>query len=117
MDPYEVRAKEYNFASFQDVKNALQSPDIVILDTRTPDEIRATGTLPNAVQTTCSATVCPDLSTDPQRFVPNNDITVVIFCRSGRRAATAKRILQEKGHRGTILNAGGWHDVQAALSS
>jgi phage shock protein E len=117
MDPYEVRAKEYNFASFQDVKNALQSPDTVILDTRTPDEIRAAGTLPNAIQTTCTATACPDLSAAPQNFVPNNKSTVVIFCRSGRRAATAKRILQEKGHTGTILNAGGWDDVQAALSS
>ena len=40
--------------------------------------------------------------------------TIVIHCASGKRAMTAKSILEEKGYT-NVLNAGGYVDLKAML--
>jgi rhodanese-related sulfurtransferase len=117
LEPYNVRSREFGLASFQDVKKALMSTGTVVLDARTPNEVRAFGTLDSAIQIrTCTASHCKELSTDPESYVPNKASTIVVFCQNGRRAAKAKQILLEHGYTGPILNAGGWYDVLEALA-
>lgn len=116
---YQARAQQYNFASAEEVKQAMAQPDTYVLDVRTPEEITAGAKVEHAnwKQTNCTPEDCPALSMNPEEFVPNKDATVVVYCRSGRRASRAKEILQEKGYTGKIYNAGGVDDLLAVLES
>jgi len=127
MAPYEERAQEYGFADKQAVREALAHPETVVLDVRTQEEIAAGGTHNNKVhpatkanwvQTDCTADDCPHLRESPAKFVSDNkNATIVIYCRSGRRAAAAKNVLLGQGYSGTILNAGGFDDIIGLASS
>ena len=114
---WEDRAKEYGFATSDEVKAALALPDTVVLDVRTPEEIAQSrrtvkpATAANWVQTNCTAEDCAQLRASPSKFVPDKSATVVIYCRSGRRAAAAKNVLIGEGYTGSILNAGGFDDI------
>jgi phage shock protein E len=112
MDSYEDRAKQFNFASKDAVQEALRQPETIVLDVRNLEEIAADGKLDRAVQTGCTPDDCADLRANPTKFVSNQSATVVIYCRSGRRAATARSILEQMGHTGPILNAGGYDDIK-----
>jgi len=110
---YESRAKEYGLASPDEVKRALADSETYVLDTRTPAEIDASDKVRHDrwVQVNCTPDSCPDLEADPAKLIPSKDATVVLYCRSGRRAAKAKSVLQAKGYSGPILNAGGYDDM------
>ena len=117
---YEKRAQEYGFASPEQVRQALSQDDDdddkwYILDTRTPEEIATDGGMSNALQTNCTAVACPNLSENPEKLLPDKTKNIVIYCRSGRRAAKAKEILIQQGYQGKILNAGGYTDVVSIL--
>ena len=117
MPPWEDRAKEFGFATKEEIKAALALPDTVVLDVRTPEEIaQSAGTVhpatsANWVQTNCTADDCAHLRASPSMFVSDKNATVVIYCRSGRRAAAAKNVLIGEGYTGSILNAGGFDDI------
>ena len=117
MPPWEDRAKEFGFATKEEIKAALALPVTMVLDVRTPEEIAASGgtvhpaTPANWVQTNCTADDCADLRASPSMFVPDKNATIVIYCRSGRRAAAAKNVLIGEGYTGPILNAGGYDDI------
>ena len=65
----------------------------------------------------CSGTPTENegLSNHPEGIVPDKTATIIVYCASGRRANKAKEILLEKGYTGTILNAGGYNDIQTIL--
>jgi phage shock protein E len=109
---YQMRADEYGFASPEEIKIALSRDETHVLDVRTLDEIAAAGRLQhtNWTQTGCTPSECPDLSAAPENFVQDKDATVVIYCRSGRRAEKAKKVLEGHGY-SNVLNAGGYDDV------
>jgi len=117
LPPYDERAREYGFARKEEVKEALANPETVVLDVRTPEEIVEAGskvypsTPANWVQTNCNAEDCADLRATPTKFVADKTAPIVIYCRSGRRAAAAKKVLIEEGYTGSILNAGGFDDI------
>lgn len=117
LPPWEERAKDYGFATKEEVKTALALPETVVLDVRTPEEIAQAGkkvhpaTPANWVQTNCTADDCAHLRASPAKFVPDKSATIVIYCRSGRRAAAAKNVLISEGYTGNILNAGGYDDI------
>jgi phage shock protein E len=51
-------------------------------------------------------------------LLPQEDkgnVTVFVYCRTGRRATNAVRTLQDMGYT-NVMNGGGFDDVQAALS-
>lgn len=83
MTDYETRAKEFGFATKEEIQQAYQSPDTIVLDVRSPSEIETT--MKKAVQTTCTPSGCEALAANPSQFVPDASATVIIFCRSGRR--------------------------------
>lgn len=109
---YQMRAEQFGFASPEKIMKALSNNETHVLDVRTPDEIAEAGRLehPNWIQTGCTPFECAQLSAAPEEFVQNKDATVVIYCRTGRRASKAKEVLESKGY-SNVLNAGGYDDV------
>lgn len=83
MTDYETRAKDYGFATKEELKEAYDSPNTVVLDVRGPNEIE--GSLKRAIQTTCTPSGCDALEANPSQFVPDSTATVIIYCKSGRR--------------------------------
>jgi len=115
---YHMRAEQFGFASPNDIKDALNAADTQVLDVRNTDEIAAAGRFDhvNYKQTNgCTPSECPALSAAPQDFCPDKEATVVIYCRSGRRANAAKDILIGQGY-SRVLNAGGYDDVIATMA-
>lgn len=117
LPPWEERSAQYGFASKEEIALALSKTDTMVLDVRTPEEIKESGktvhaaTESNWAQTNCTADDCVELRSTPDKFVKDKTATIVIYCRSGRRAAAAKNVLQSEGYTGTILNAGGLDDI------
>jgi phage shock protein E len=113
---YQMRAEEYGFASPEEIKIALSRDETHVIDVRTLDEIAASDRLQhtNWTQIECTTSECPDLCAAPEHFVNNKDATVVIYCRSGRRAVKAKQVLESHGY-SKVLNAGGYDDIVALL--
>jgi phage shock protein E len=116
---YQKRSAENGgFCSPQQVKQALADPNTIVLDTRTPEEIQQDGRVQHQNYKHIpmwTAEACPDLSGNTEAFVPaaaddKKTVPILIYCRSGRRAAKAKQILVEKGYL-HVLNAGGYSDV------
>lgn len=114
---------EYGIANPDEIKKAFLNHETIILDVRNPDEIITDGRLSQFENTNtyvfspCTLTECKSLSEAPEKVLQmdNKNITIVVYCASGRRAAAAKRILQEKGYTGNIINAGGYKDIKAML--
>jgi rhodanese-related sulfurtransferase len=139
MPDYATRAKDYDFATRDEIQAVLQSattsadgPPVILMDVRTDVEIQTDGRihpLPNAATsmtwvhvTDCTPDDCPSLRETPQMYGleaaegGTNDTkppTVVVYCKSGRRAHTARNVLRthEKYSGYTILNAGGYVDI------
>jgi phage shock protein E len=113
---YDERKQKFGLASSLDVLAALSKPDTVMLDVRGDDEIKETGKITGAGQwktTPCTPYACPQLEEDPSQFVGSSkDTPIVIYCRSGRRAAKAQEVLQSSGYT-NVMNAGGYDDIQA----
>jgi phage shock protein E len=103
-----------NIAPLSEVKQALQDPNTYVLDVRTPQEISDSGKVQHNRWSQVNGTPdsCPDLDQHPEKFVPDKSATVVVYCRSGRRAERAKQALIGNGYTGTILNAGGYDQIK-----
>lgn len=86
-------ASETPQISQQQLLTALKSAEhnIVVLDVRSPEEYKE-GHLNNAINVSHN-TVADKLA----QLSQYKDNTVVVYCRSGRRAAFAEKILNENG--------------------
>jgi rhodanese-related sulfurtransferase len=113
---YPTRAAANNFDPPETIVTALKKPTTYLLDVRGADEIaQAKFTAPNGVTwvtTPCSKAECPELESDPTKFLPNKDAIIVVHCASGIRANTAKQTLKRLGYI-NVLNAGGLNDILA----
>uniref|UniRef100_A0A7S1UYQ5 Rhodanese domain-containing protein n=1 Tax=Grammatophora oceanica TaxID=210454 RepID=A0A7S1UYQ5_9STRA len=110
---YETRAAQYGFATQDQVLAAMSDEKTILLDVRTQEEIAGSGKVKaqNWAMTKCTPSTCPALEKDPSDIVGDDkDVTIVVYCRSGRRASQAKSVLQEKGY-AHVLNAGGLKDL------
>jgi phage shock protein E len=103
-----------NIAPLSEVKQALQDPSTYVLDVRTPQEISDSGKVQHNRWSQVNGTPdsCDDLDQHPEKFVPDKSATIVVYCRSGRRAERAKQALLQNGYTGTILNAGGYDQIK-----
>ncbi|RME89916.1 MAG: rhodanese-like domain-containing protein [Candidatus Hydrogenedentota bacterium] len=76
----------------------------LVVDVRTPEEF-ASGHYPNAKNIPLQ-----ELESRISEF-GNKDNKIVLYCRSGRRASIAKKILEAAGYK-NVVNAGGLYDIQ-----
>lgn len=86
--------------------DALKKPDSVLIDVRTAQEF-AEGALPGATRIETQ-----DLAEHIAAVAPDKDTSVVLYCRSGRRASAAQDLLQELGYT-QVFNAGGYQELKA----
>lgn len=113
---FATRATMFGIASRDQVLPLAQKPNAVLLDVRTEDEIKNTGSLePKCVGSWAHCSVTPDaapeLQDNAEEIVGSDkDAPILIYCGSGRRACKAKEVLESKGYT-NVLNAGGWSDV------
>jgi phage shock protein E len=117
MSDYDTRAVTYGFASKEDIVSTSALPTVVFLDVRTQEEIRVDGKLsPTAggasswVACSCTPDAAPELEANATTLLPDKDAPIIVYCKSGRRAAKAKEVLVAKGYK-TVLNAGGFADL------
>jgi phage shock protein E len=81
------------------------SPDHLLIDVRTPEEFTS-GHIPGAIN--ISVQTLPDRLSE----IPN-DQTIVVYCRSGNRSATATQILTDAGF-SPVYDLGGIQDWVSA---
>jgi phage shock protein E len=112
MSDYDTRAATYGFASKEDILSTSTLPTTVFLDVRTPEEISVAKLSPPGAWVGCSCTpdAAPELEADAAKLLPDKEAPVIVYCKSGRRAAKAKDVLVAKGYT-TVLNAGGFDDL------
>ena len=111
---YETRALTYGFAREDELKQAMGNENTVVVDVRSEEEIEATGkwgTYRKWLQTPCTPDECALLSMNSDEILPDKEVPIIVYCKSGRRASRAKQILQDKGYK-YVLNAGGLDDLQ-----
>jgi phage shock protein E len=87
---------------------ALQHANTVLIDVRTEQEF-AEGALPGATRIETE-----NLAERIAAIAPDKDAPVVLYCRSGRRAAAAQDVLQELGY-SQVINAGGYQDLNGLV--
>jgi phage shock protein E len=116
MSDYEQRAKTFHLADETTLRNAIQDQRTVVLDVRNDQEVSEAGRFqPDGLayhHVSCTPTDATDLTNRAGSLFPNKDVPIVVYCRSGRRAATAKQALEEQGYT-HVLNAGGHDDILA----
>ncbi|KAI2506368.1 hypothetical protein MHU86_8096 [Fragilaria crotonensis] len=96
-----------DIASQAQVLPLANQPNAVILDVRTEEEIKTTGSLENKfgskwVHYSVIPTEAPELEENPEAIVGSDkDAPIIIYCRSGRRATKAKEVLEQGIYPGT----------------
>ncbi len=83
------------------IKEKADAPHVIIIDVRTPDEYNA-GTIPGTDYNIDYRHIgqIKQLDIDPRQD------TIVVFCRSGRRAKIAYHALRDMGYKNVKLYAG-----------
>jgi phage shock protein E len=87
-------------------ENAAFNPDNVLIDVRTPEEF-GSGHLKNAKNIPVDK-----IAAEIQNTVPDKEKTIVLYCRSGKRAGIAESRLKEMGYK-NVINAGGYDALKA----
>ena len=93
--------KNYEDAEVGEFAQLVADPNIVVLDVRTSEEY-ASGHLLNAINIDVQQGDFPELA---ERLLPKA-LKVAVYCRSGRRSATAAGILAESGYHVVNLKGG-----------
>ncbi|MGI6325864.1 MAG: rhodanese-like domain-containing protein [Saccharofermentanales bacterium] len=78
-----------------------------LIDVRTVEEFEA-GHVPESIN------IPVDQINDIVDSIPDQDSTLLLYCRSGRRSATAAKVLQDLGYR-VIFDLGGISDYKGDL--
>lgn len=85
----------------QEAQQKIKSQPVIILDVRTPEEYQM-GHVPNAINVPLQ-----NLQVGEKiQAIPNEDSTVLVYCRSGRRSAVAATILTRSGYQ-NVFDFGG----------
>lgn len=108
-------------ANSKDILKALENKKAVLVDNRSPDEIRSSGKVQYKslawVNAPGSPFDCPSLANGgAEKVLPGDKGTpIIVYCASGKRAQKAKNILEEEGYT-QVLNAGGMEDFVKLLN-
>jgi len=98
--------------ALQKVMISAEKNKVVLLDVRSPEEY-AEGHVPGAINISHT-----QIKTNLAKLLPHKNDTVIVYCRSGRRAGIAKDILAEHGftklrHLSGDMN--GWYDANLPI--
>ena len=76
--------------------------DIIIIDVRTPSEVKAEGKIPNSILIPLG-----NLGEGISKIQNYRDKKIIVYCRSGNRSASASRILTSLGFKNVYNLQGG----------
>mmetsp|Transcript_3561 Transcript_3561/g.8136 ORF Transcript_3561/g.8136 Transcript_3561/m.8136 type:complete len:121 (-) Transcript_3561:20-382(-) len=113
---YQDRAQSFGFTRKEQLKEILddEKRHAVVLDVRSESEIQSSGKFEYGnhkwVQAACTPDDASALESSSEFLLPDKEAPIVIYCKSGRRASTAKLALEAQGYK-LVLNAGGYDDV------
>mmetsp|Transcript_4554 Transcript_4554/g.7597 ORF Transcript_4554/g.7597 Transcript_4554/m.7597 type:complete len:106 (+) Transcript_4554:146-463(+) len=100
-----------SFSTPDEVKAAVDVSGAIILDVRTKEELEEEQLTPRKFRhASCHLDDCSELMAKAEELMPDKNAPVIVFCRSGRRAAKAKEMLEQKGYT-KVMNAGGLKDL------
>jgi rhodanese-related sulfurtransferase len=107
-------------SAYQPTDSGVHIPGSVrYIDVRTPEETAAAPFLPASCTVACASVTLEDASAMSMDFLTTNGIdleaSIVVFCRSGRRAGVALTALQSLGCTNAV-NGGGIGDVLTELA-
>jgi len=102
----------------EEILAALSNPETTVVDARSIGELDQHGVYspPTArwVHAEATKTEAPLLSVAAETLIPDKEAPVVIYCGSGIRATTCKKVLEEQGYT-NVMNAGGLSDLNEIL--
>jgi rhodanese-related sulfurtransferase len=97
-----------------DVRQAIQSGDALVLDVRDEGEVRQSGKLKGALWVSRGML---EFRADPELPSHNpalkKDRKVIVYCASGGRSALAGKTLKDLGYQ-SVFNGGGFKDLAEA---
>ncbi|KAG7344635.1 rhodanese-like domain containing protein [Nitzschia inconspicua] len=112
---YSSRKAEYQLADKEVLMEQLKNSETIVLDVRTEAEIAADGKFsPSHLQyrhVPCTPTDASNLTMQAATLIPSQTTPIIVYCKSGRRASTAQKALNELGYN-HVFNAGGFGDIQ-----
>ena len=91
----------YKILSPVDYRRAIKSPDVYLVDVRTPEEY-GSGHIEGASNLDVTQ---PDFSAESLKDLPK-DKTIAVYCKSGKRAGMAAEILSKEGFNVIDLEGG-----------
>lgn len=86
--------------------SAAFNPENALIDVRSPQEFEA-GHIENAKNIPVDK-----IAEDIKNTVPDKEKTIVLYCRSGKRAAIAEKTLKDMGYK-NVINAGAYDTLKA----
>lgn len=92
----------------QAIEQMKQEEDYIILDVRTMEEYHQ-GHIPNAI-----CLPLDEIEQKTKEVVPNKNICIFVYCRSGNRSQKASKKLSEMGYV-RIYEIGGIHDWKGEI--
>ncbi|XP_030372933.1 rhodanese domain-containing protein CG4456 [Scaptodrosophila lebanonensis] len=103
-------------ATYEDVKDVPNHPEIYLIDVRNPEELEESGRIPASINIPLT-TLSDALNSEPDDFQskygrakPEKDADIIFTCRSGRRASEAEKIAKDLGWSNIRVYHGSWLD-------
>jgi len=116
--PLAMAAPGVEMSPKEEILAALSNPETTVVDARSIGELDQNGfyTPPTArwVHAEATKTEAPLLTVAAETLIPDKEAPVVIYCGSGIRATTCKKVLEEQGYT-NVMNAGGLADLNEIL--
>ncbi|EDV97643.1 GH14585 [Drosophila grimshawi] len=101
-------------ATYEQVKDVPNHPEIYLIDVRNPEELTATGTIPASINIPLPSLESA-LQVEPEEFEqtygrakPAKDAKIIFTCRSGRRAQEAEKIAKAAEFTNLSVYHGSW---------
>jgi len=121
--PLRMAAPGVEVASPKDIHNALQHPDVTVIDARSVGELQQNGYFNSPggssrrwIHAEATKEEAPLLQVAAEALLPDKEAPVVVYCGSGIRATTCKKVLEQQGYK-KVLNAGGLADLNNVVST
>ncbi|KAH8380240.1 hypothetical protein KR009_009586 [Drosophila setifemur] len=103
-------------ATYEQVKDVPNHPEVFLIDVRRKDEIKQTGSIPASINIPLDELESA-LQLDGDNFKskygrckPEKDSKIILSCRSGNRTLEAEKIAKALGYTKVVLYKGSWQD-------
>ncbi|XP_022208372.1 rhodanese domain-containing protein CG4456 isoform X2 [Drosophila obscura] len=99
-----------NMATYEQVKDVPNHPEIYLIDVREKEELRQTGSIPASLNIPCN-NVAPgskEFKSSYGRDKPGKDSKIIFSCRSGKRVLEAEKIAKAQGFSNVVIYKGSW---------